>query len=260
MSRKRRNSRGSGIKVDLSGVEVGGKVIAEGAYIVAVEEATLKQSQGGNDYISFEFQVSEGGSKGYKLYHNCSLQPQALFSLKSVLAALGFEIPTKAFDLDLNDLIGLECSVEVAHELYEGKKKSRIVEFDSLGNSEDYEDGDSEDGDIEELLEDLNLKELKELAKALGIKVKKKDTEEDVLDLILDEDEEDIEDQYFDLFDDEDDSEEDEDFDEDEEDEEDYNDMTLKELRSECRDRGLKIKKGSKKDDLVEMLEEDDED
>lgn len=65
-----------------------------------------------------------------------------------------------------------------------------------------------------------------------------------------------------DLFGDSDeDDEEDEDEDEEEEDEEenDYESMTLKELKAEAKDRGLKVKKGMSKDDIIEMLEEDDE-
>ena len=36
--------------------------------------------------------------------------------------------------------------------------------------------------------------------------------------------------------------------------------MSLDELKAECKDRGLKVKKGMDQDDLIEMLEEDDED
>ena len=35
--------------------------------------------------------------------------------------------------------------------------------------------------------------------------------------------------------------------------------MSLSELKAECKDRGLKVKKGMSKEDLIEMLEEDDE-
>ena len=55
----------------------------------------------------------------------------------------------------------------------------------------------------------------------------------------------------------EDSDEEDEDDDDDES--PDYSEMSLAELKAECKDRGLKIKKGMDKDDLIEMLEEDDE-
>ena len=46
---------------------------------------------------------------------------------------------------------------------------------------------------------------------------------------------------------------------EDEDEDQDYSEMSLSELKAECKDRGLKVKKGMDKDDLIEMLEEDDE-
>ena len=49
-------------------------------------------------------------------------------------------------------------------------------------------------------------------------------------------------------------------FEEDEDEEEtDYSEMSLSELKAECKDRGLKVKKGMSKEDLIEMLEEDAE-
>ena len=64
--------------------------------------------------------------------------------------------------------------------------------------------------------------------------------------------------------DDEEEEEEEEDEEEDEEDDEDedevdYDELSLKELKAECKTRGLKVPKGSDKDDLVELLETDDE-
>ena len=75
----------------------------------------------------------------------------------------------------------------------------------------------------------------------------------DLVDLILDEaDEDDIREALGE-------SSSDEEPDEDEEDEVDYSEMSLSELKAECKDRGLKVKKGMDKDDLIELLEEDDE-
>lgn len=199
MARRTKKGNKATINVDLSNVQEGAKSIPEGSYVVSVVKTEIKKSNNsGSDYIAIEFEVIEGKHKGAKLFHNCSLQPQALFNLKAVLAALGFDIPGKAFDLDINDMVGLECEVEVADEKYEGKTKSRIVDFLT---------SDSEDGEEEE-----------------------------------DEDEEEEEDE------------------EDEEDEEeDYSEMSLKELKAECKERGIKVKKGMKKPAIIELLEEDDE-
>lgn len=250
MAKKTRTNKAA-ITVDLSGVEVGGKTVPEGKHQVSVDSASIETSNNsGSQYIKFEFEITEGKSKGSKLFHNCSLQPQALFNLKSVLTALGFAVPSKAFDLDLKELIGLECTVEVAHETYEGKKKSRVVEFIG-GESEDDEEGD-EEGDIEELLEELDKDELIELAEELGISKKDIKKAKNPLNLILEKDEADIQEAYDNLFGDEDDE-------EDDEDEADYSEMSLSELKAECKKRNLKVTKKMTEEDLIDMLEEDDE-
>ena len=250
MARGKRGKSSEGISVDLSRVEVGGKAVPEGLYAVEVSAATLEESKEKNPYIKFEFQVTEGTSKGSKLYTNCSLQSHALFSLKAVLLALGFEVPGKAFDLDLNDLIGLDCEVEVTHETYEGKKKARITEFINPNDGE--EGGDDE---MEELLGELDIDELKELAKALKVKVSKKADEEKIIELLMDQDEDELQEAYDELFGEE----EDEPDEDDDEEEVDYSELSLKELKAECKTRGLKVTRSMDEEDLIELLEEDDE-
>lgn len=251
-SRKGRSS--SSVNVDLSGVEASRKAIPEGTYEVVVNEATQKNSRDGNPMIAFEFEVQEGPHKGAKLYENCSLQPQALFKLKSVLLALGIDIPNKAFDLNLRDLIGLTCEVEVGHEVYEGKKRARILQYNEPGDSEEEEDSDDES--VEDKLAELDFDELKDLAKELDISssdIKKAKKAKALIDLIMDSAEED---DILEALGEDSDEEDDED---DEEEDQDYSKMSLSELKAECKDRGLKIKKDMDKDDLIEMLEEDDE-
>lgn len=254
MATKSRKGRSSNsINVDLSGVEVARKAIPEGTYEVVVNEVTQKDSRDGNPMIAFEFEVSEGTHKGAKLYENCSLQPQALFKLKSVLLALGMDIPNKAFDLNLRDLIGLTCEVEVGHETYEGKKRARILQYNNPEENQEF-DEDSNDESVEDKLSELDLDELKDLAKELDISpsdIKKAKKAQALINLIMDSvDEDDILEALGE------DSDEEE---EDDEEEQDYEEMSLSELKAECKNRGLKVKKGMDKDDLIEMLEEDDE-
>ena len=259
---RRRGREGSSVNLDLSGVEVSRRAIPEGTYAVVVNKAELTKSREGNNMIKMEFEVTEGPHKGAKLFENCSLQPQALFKLKSVMLALGMNIPEGSFDLDTNDLVGLNCEVEVGHETYEGKKRARILEYinaeeadEEEEDSDDSEDEDDEDEvDLEEKLEEMSKDELKDLALELDIPKKKvlaAKKAKALIDLILDEaDEEEL----LALLDGENEDEEDE-----EEEETDYSEMSLSELKAECKDRGLKVKKGMSKEDLIEMLEEDDE-
>ena len=258
MATKSRNGRSSSsVNVDLSGVEASRKAIPEGTYEVVVNEATQKNSRDGNPMIAFEFEVAEGAHKGAKLYENCSLQPQALFKLKSVLLALGMDIPNKAFDLNLRDLVGLTCEVEVGHEVYEGKKRARILQYNDPEETQedDSDEEETDDESVEDKLQDLDFDELKDLAKDLDIAasdIKKTKKAKALINLIMDSaDEDDILEALGEDSDEEDEEDEDED--------QDYSEMSLSELKAECKDRGLKVKKGMDKDDLIEMLEEDDE-
>lgn len=197
----RKKSKGN-VTVDLSGVETSRRAIPEGQYVVSVNDASIETSSKNNDYIKFEFEVIEGPHKGAKLYHNCSLQPQALFNLKGVLEALGFTIPTKAFDLDLSELLGLECEVEVGHETYEGKKRARILEFINPEEAEEDEDEDEdeEESDLEDELNALSKKDLKAIARDFEVEVAKDDSKEDIIAALLEEvDEEDLEEAIEDL-------------------------------------------------------------
>ena len=256
MATKSRNGRSSSsVNVDLSGVEVSRKAIPEGTYEVVVNEATQKNSRDGNPMIAFEFEVAEGAHKGAKLYENCSLQPQALFKLKSVLLALGMDIPNKAFDLNLRDLVGLTCEVEVGHEVYEGKKRARILQYNDPEETQGDDSDEDDEESVEDKLSELDFDELKALAKDLDIAasdIKRAKKAKALIELIMDSaDEDDILEALGEDSDDEDDEEDDED--------QDYSEMSLAELKAECKDRGLKVKKGMDKDDLIEMLEEDDE-
>ena len=256
MATKSRNGRSSSsVNVDLSGVEASRKAIPEGTYEVVVNEATQKNSRDGNPMIAFEFEVAEGAHKGAKLYENCSLQPQALFKLKSVLLALGMNIPNKAFDLNLRDLVGLTCEVEVGHEVYEGKKRARILQYNDPEEAREDDSDEDDEESVEDKLSELDFDELKDLAKDLDISasdIKKAKKAKALIELIMDSaDEDDILEALGEDSDDEDEEEDDED--------QDYSEMSLAELKAECKDRGLKVKKGMDKDDLIEMLEEDDE-
>ena len=259
-----RKSRESSVNIDLSGVGVSRKVIPEGTYQVVVNEAKMGKSKENKPKVAFEFEVSEGPNKGFKLFENCSLQPQALFKLKSLLMALEVDIPDGAFDLNLKDLIGLTCEVEVGHEVYEGKKRARILEFINpaeSGEDDDEDDDDEDEGseDLEERLSEMDKEKLKELALELEIPKKKVLAAKKVtalVELIMEEAEEES---ILAALDSDDSDDEDDEDDGDNDDTPDYSEMSLAELKAECKNRGLKVKEGMDEEDLIEMLEEDDE-
>ena len=118
----------NGIAVDFSDTETQA-TLPEGDYLLEVDEIEQKTSDNsGADYLSFTFVVAEGEYKGKKVWHNCSLQPQALFNLRGVLEALGYDVPQGVMELDPDDLIGEQCGASVVLETYEGKQKPRIAE------------------------------------------------------------------------------------------------------------------------------------
>lgn len=150
---------------------------------------------------------------------------------------------------------------------YSPKHKSEdliamLEENDS--ESEDEEEEEDEDTTEEEgsEYEGMSLGELRKLAKERGIKYTPKVTAEALIEKLeeydaenADEDEEDEDVADEDEADDDTDTEE-----EDEEEESDYSEMTLGELRKECKARGLKWSPKHKAEDLIAMLEENDAD
>ncbi len=115
------------LNLNMKDVSVGG-VIPEGEYVVTVDEVSVEESQQGNQYLKWVFKVLDGKQKGSKIYHNTSLLPQSLFNLKNLLIALGVPVPDKAFQLNLDECEGCNCGVTIAHDTYDGKKRSRAHE------------------------------------------------------------------------------------------------------------------------------------
>lgn len=127
---------------------VGGNV-PEGAYLMEVVEAEKTESQAGNDTISWKMKVADGPHSNKLLYYNTSLLPQALWNLRGLVEALGYEIEEGDMDLDLSAFVGDQFVGVVAHETYEGKKRPRIVDLfhaDSEEAKEVLEGTEEEEG------------------------------------------------------------------------------------------------------------------
>lgn len=140
------------IKVDFTGVEAGGFDVPDGAYVLAVSTVVQKKGQEtGQPYLSWEFKVDEGKYKGRKVWDNTSLQPQALWKLRSLLECMGMDIEDGEFELDLSDFEGQKVGAEVANEKYQGKNKPRIVGYmpeedvDANGAVSDEEEEEEEE-------------------------------------------------------------------------------------------------------------------
>jgi hypothetical protein len=178
-TRRASPAKKKGISVDFTGVESGGRHVPEGDYLLEVAEVETKQGkESGEDYLSFTFEIVEGDAKGTKVYHNCSLQPQALFNLRGLLEALGVDIPEKgAMDLDPEELVGMKCGASLQTETYEGKKKSRPVEFFPESELVDDEAAGKKDKKDEEPAGKTKKKTVKKPTFEVGDKVKFTDDE-----------------------------------------------------------------------------------
>lgn len=133
------------ISVDFTGVEVGGVTVPEDKYEVEVVKVTKEESEAGNDYLKWEFTITEGKYKGKKLWHNTSLQQQSLWALRGVLESLGIEIPDETMDLDLSDLEGRTIGVEVYHDKFKGKAQAKIADLFEVTGEETEESEEEEE-------------------------------------------------------------------------------------------------------------------
>lgn len=140
-----------------------------------------------------------------------------------------------------------EAMKAAADKMSEALNSIKAAYDNEVSMMEDTGDEDSEDDEEEEASPKKAKKEKKEKASKKDKKSKKAEPEED-------EDEEEDSDGEEDS--DEDDSDEDEGSDD--EDGEDYSEWPTKDLKKECRTRGIKVTKGMSKADLVKALEADD--
>jgi len=134
------------LNVDFTGVTSGGSYnIPEGDYVAEVTEVEQKLSKQQKPFIAFTLTL-RGDQEGKKLFHNCSLQPQALFNLRRTLEALGYEVPNGPMDLDLNELKGLYMGVHVEGEEYQGKVRPRVTDvFPLIEEGGDEENAPEDD-------------------------------------------------------------------------------------------------------------------
>lgn len=134
------------VKVNFKGVE-SRRTPPEGDYICQVLEAKAGTSQGGNDQIEFICEVAKGEYKGTKLYFYCPLAENSLWKLHAFLTVLGEEVPEDEMDIDLSDLAEREFVGVLTHETYQGKKRAKLTDFDSVDNYKGDDAGDDDDED-----------------------------------------------------------------------------------------------------------------
>ena len=149
MARARKGAKGKSktqVSVNFKGVE-SRRTPPEGDYKCKVLEATNGTSGAGNDQIEFVAEISSGEYKGQKLYLYCPLAENSLWKLHAFLTALGVDVPEDEMDIDLADLIDEEFMGVITHETYNGKKRAKLTDFDSLENYKGEDDDDEDEDD-----------------------------------------------------------------------------------------------------------------
>jgi hypothetical protein len=149
-----KKKRSNVIEVDFEGVESGGgqRAVPDGVYSVKVAQAPTKEegSESGEAYLSWKFAITKGKQKGATLYDNTSLQPQALWKLKSLLEAMGEEVPDSTLRLVPSEYVDRELNVEVVNEEYNGRDRPKVTAYIVETGEEDSEDDESEDSEDDE--------------------------------------------------------------------------------------------------------------
>jgi len=151
-TRKTVKKKGNIIQVDFTGVESGGGVVLpEGPIQLEVSDISQEVGQdSGAAYLAFEFTVSEGQYEGKKVWDNMSLSPKALWKLRGFLEAAEFEVEGGIQDIDLDELIGLNVTAEISHEMYQGKKKNRVTNYINSSAEAEAEEEVEEEAEEEE--------------------------------------------------------------------------------------------------------------
>lgn len=141
----KRTKKSNIISLDFEGVESGGGGfrIPEGDYRMKVVKVEDTESDAGNSMFKWTFEGMEKKAKGKKFYlYTVYDPPDSLWKLKSLLEALGTEVPDGAMDLDLDEMVDLELIGQVGDEEYQNKTTSKLQDFSPI----DGDDGDT-DGD-----------------------------------------------------------------------------------------------------------------
>lgn len=244
------------IKYDVSEVEPSGDQdfdtpVPKGLYLAKISEMEETESSNGNEMIALTLEIIQGEYKGRLLWDYIVLTDAAAWKLRQFVDAVGLK--GKGM-IDTNTLTGTKLQVRVKHETsaeYGTRAKVGALlavpededAADVAADAEEEEPAEAGDYSVEDL-EEMDREDLEEVidSEELDVKFNKRTSDEVLLQRVA---------EALGVELDEDDDEEDED------EVEDYSDLSVSELRAECKERG--IKHTGSKPTLVKRLEADDE-
>jgi hypothetical protein len=144
----RRKAKDRTVSLDFTDVETGGGgfKIPEGDYRMKVESVEDTESDAGNSMFKWTFVGMEKKAKGKKFYlYTVYDPPDSLWKLRSLLEALGQEVPDGPLDLDLDEMTDLEIIGHVEDEEYQNKMTSKLKDFSSVDGAEEEEEEEEEE-------------------------------------------------------------------------------------------------------------------
>lgn len=130
------------IQVDMTGVSAEGPVPLEpDKYPAIITKAEVKNSKS-SDKPTLYLDLSVG-EEGRNMRWNTSLEEKALWRFKRFLVNLGIDVPDGPFELDEQELVGIECIVDVgveAHYRDANRKQNRVLNILGPDQGEEAEE------------------------------------------------------------------------------------------------------------------------
>ena len=131
-----RGRRGKNVvSLDFTDVESGGGIpTPDGYYIAEITKAEQEVSQNGNDMVTVRWKTNINSN----VFDRFVLVPQSLWVLRTALECMGVDVPDGPFDLDVDDLVGMTCGLEITNEEYEEKDQPRVTGYLPPDTAEQY--------------------------------------------------------------------------------------------------------------------------
>ena len=131
-----RGRRGKNVvALDFTDVESGGGMpTPDGYYVGEIVKAEQEVSQNDNDMITVRWKTNIGSS----VFDRFVLVPQSLWVLRTALECMGYDVPDGEMDLDVDDLVGQQCGLEITNEEYEEKDQPRVSGYLPVETAEQY--------------------------------------------------------------------------------------------------------------------------
>lgn len=137
--RMRRSAKKTITLPDLSKIE-GRSLVPEGEYLFEVKGVDEGEGDAG-PYLKWSFIVADGKYKNTTINpYVTSFSENSLWNLRSLLEALNFPIPDEPQEIDPDELVGLQMKGTIEHDTYQGRKQSKLVDFQAVEQEAEEEE------------------------------------------------------------------------------------------------------------------------